>query len=96
MLLLVGCLILNDLTLDYTDSRPDIGHMELLKRGILHRDVSLRNILKGRPGAGPGDRGILIDLDLAIHYVTNGANPLTDCRIVSATPSSQPRHSNRV
>ncbi|RXW23301.1 hypothetical protein EST38_g2527 [Candolleomyces aberdarensis] len=57
------------------------GHMGLLKRGTLHRDVSIRNILTGRPGAEPGDRGILIDLDMAIHDTTDGISPLTDWRV---------------
>ncbi|KAJ2914109.1 hypothetical protein MD484_g6309, partial [Candolleomyces efflorescens] len=60
------------------------GHMALFKRGILHRDVSIRNILKGKLGAEQGDRGVLIDLDMAIHLVMNGINPLTDCRIGTA------------
>ncbi|KAJ2913166.1 hypothetical protein MD484_g7250, partial [Candolleomyces efflorescens] len=41
------------------------GHMELFKRGTIHRDVSLQNVLLGKPGAVPGDRGILIDFDIA-------------------------------
>ena len=40
--------------------------MELFKKGILHRDVSPYNVLLGKPGAGPGYRGILIDFDIAI------------------------------
>ncbi|KAJ2914324.1 hypothetical protein MD484_g6098, partial [Candolleomyces efflorescens] len=42
------------------------GHMELCKKGLLHRDVSPYNVLFGSPGAGPGDRGILIDFDIAL------------------------------
>ncbi|RXW17451.1 hypothetical protein EST38_g8398 [Candolleomyces aberdarensis] len=42
------------------------GHMELYKEGTLHRDVSIYNVLLGKPDAEPGYRGILIDLDMAI------------------------------
>ncbi|KAJ2936681.1 hypothetical protein H1R20_g420, partial [Candolleomyces eurysporus] len=41
------------------------GHMELYKEGTLHRDVSIYNVLLGKPGAEPGYRGILIDFDMA-------------------------------
>ncbi|KAF6760783.1 hypothetical protein DFP72DRAFT_792537, partial [Ephemerocybe angulata] len=42
------------------------AHKELFKHEILHRDISLNNILLGNPGAVEGLRGILIDLDMAI------------------------------
>ncbi|KAL1693177.1 hypothetical protein GGG16DRAFT_123503 [Schizophyllum commune] len=42
------------------------GHWNLWKVHILHRDVSIQNILLGRPGAKDGWKGVLIDLDLAI------------------------------
>ena len=54
--------------------------MELYREGTLHRDVSIYNVLLGKPGAGPGYRGILIDLDMAIRR--NEAN-LADWRVVS-------------
>ncbi|KAJ2936678.1 hypothetical protein H1R20_g423, partial [Candolleomyces eurysporus] len=41
------------------------GHMELFKKGIIHRDVSLQNVLLGMPGAEPGYRGVLIDFDIS-------------------------------
>ncbi|KAJ3539452.1 hypothetical protein NMY22_g4727 [Coprinellus aureogranulatus] len=43
------------------------GHEALLAEHIriLHRDISAQNVLLGREGAPPGERGILIDLDLA-------------------------------
>jgi serine/threonine protein kinase len=44
--------------------------MELYMKGILHRDVSIANILLGKKGDGseppPGFCGVLIDLHMAI------------------------------
>lgn len=40
--------------------------MNLWKAGILHCDVSVDNILLGSEGATVGNRGILIDFDMAI------------------------------
>ncbi|RXW20939.1 hypothetical protein EST38_g4920 [Candolleomyces aberdarensis] len=57
------------------------GHMELHKKGTLHRDVSIHNVLFGKPGAEPGCRGVLIDLDMAIHYLTDGSKQPANCRI---------------
>ncbi|KAF5337288.1 hypothetical protein D9611_002965 [Ephemerocybe angulata] len=42
-----------------------VANLKLLSRGILHKDISIQNILFGAPGATPGVRGILIDLDMA-------------------------------
>ncbi|KAF8971794.1 hypothetical protein BDZ97DRAFT_1785176, partial [Flammula alnicola] len=42
------------------------GHQNLWNEHILHRDVSINNILIGQPGSTAGYRGILIDLDMAI------------------------------
>ncbi|KAF5341176.1 hypothetical protein D9611_006060 [Ephemerocybe angulata] len=42
------------------------GHWDLLQAGILHRDVSIDNILIGEPSAPVGRRGVLIDLEMAI------------------------------
>ncbi|KAJ2919984.1 hypothetical protein MD484_g501, partial [Candolleomyces efflorescens] len=41
------------------------AHRALLSRGVIHRDISLNNILFGPPGAEEGDRGVLIDFDIA-------------------------------
>lgn len=42
-----------------------LGHHTLFERGIIHRDVSVQNLLLGRPIAPDGYRGVLIDLDMA-------------------------------
>ncbi|KAF6755199.1 hypothetical protein DFP72DRAFT_1122903 [Ephemerocybe angulata] len=42
------------------------GHFNLLKAGVLHRDVSMGNVLFGEDGASVGNRGVIIDLDMAI------------------------------
>ncbi|KAI5888987.1 uncharacterized protein SCHCODRAFT_02510924 [Schizophyllum commune H4-8] len=42
------------------------GHWNLWKIDILHRDVSIHNILLGVDGAEAGWEGVLIDLDMAI------------------------------
>ncbi|KAF5340930.1 hypothetical protein D9611_006100 [Ephemerocybe angulata] len=43
------------------------GHLNLVKSNVLHRDVSTENVLlsMGEEGAPSGQRGILIDLDMA-------------------------------
>ncbi|RXW24320.1 hypothetical protein EST38_g1512 [Candolleomyces aberdarensis] len=41
------------------------GHKALLDRDIIHRDISPNNILLGQPDAEAGERGVLIDLDIA-------------------------------
>ncbi|KAF6760718.1 hypothetical protein DFP72DRAFT_756880, partial [Ephemerocybe angulata] len=42
------------------------GYRGLLSKSVLHRDVSLQNVLLGTVNAAPGSRGILIDLDMAV------------------------------
>ncbi|KAF6760808.1 hypothetical protein DFP72DRAFT_1003437 [Ephemerocybe angulata] len=42
------------------------GHLNLLKSGLLHQDVSIDNILIGEDATTTGLRGILIDLEMAI------------------------------
>ncbi|TEB22108.1 hypothetical protein FA13DRAFT_1569757, partial [Coprinellus micaceus] len=44
-----------------------IGHRELFERGILHRDISILNILLGPAEASEGHRGALIDLEMAAY-----------------------------
>ncbi|RXW18133.1 hypothetical protein EST38_g7710 [Candolleomyces aberdarensis] len=55
------------------------GHRALLLNGVLHRDVSLHNILLGLVET-LGKRGLLIDLDMAKFIGNGGANALTDFR----------------
>ena len=55
----------------------------LVRKGILHRDVSPQNILAGKPAAQDGDRGVLIDFDMAIRYHADGINLPADWKIVS-------------
>ena len=52
------------MTLTFSLSCP--GHQNLWKKGILHRDISINNILLGNEGAKPGNRGLVIDLDMGI------------------------------
>ena len=42
------------------------GYHNLCKAGILHRDISVNNILIGKPGAPSPNRGVIIDMDMAI------------------------------
>ncbi|KAF8648132.1 hypothetical protein AX16_006382 [Volvariella volvacea WC 439] len=42
------------------------GHFNLLKAGVLHRNISVDNILLGQEGCEEGNRGILVDLGQAI------------------------------
>lgn len=59
------------------------GHRKLLERKVLHRDVSLQNILFGSADATEGDCGILIDLDMAV-WADKWLSPVkADARIVS-------------
>lgn len=55
------------------------GHKNLHDIGILHRDISLHNILLGDP-ADEGNRGILVDLDMAIFLNRTRTNALADLR----------------
>ncbi|KAJ2925042.1 hypothetical protein H1R20_g12045, partial [Candolleomyces eurysporus] len=47
------------------------GHRALLAKNILHRDVSPNNILVGPPEAHEGERGVVIDLDIALRLGSN-------------------------
>ncbi|KAJ2915009.1 hypothetical protein MD484_g5421, partial [Candolleomyces efflorescens] len=54
------------------------GHRGLFKKGTLHRDVSIQNVVLGLPGADPGERGTLIDFDLATRCGAAGFHPPMD------------------
>ncbi|KAJ3549040.1 hypothetical protein NMY22_g1039 [Coprinellus aureogranulatus] len=62
-----------------------IGHHALFKRGIIHRDISVLNVLLGHPDAPVGHRGFLIDLDMAgiveNYKCTLPADPFTGTRL---------------
>ncbi|KAJ3507832.1 hypothetical protein NLJ89_g6081 [Agrocybe chaxingu] len=77
-------------SLDFFDSREQLlyafrdavaGHRNLWDAGILHRDVSVNNILLGTPNAPPGQRGIIIDLDNAIQLGAEVALPRASKRV---------------
>ncbi|KAJ2925072.1 hypothetical protein H1R20_g12021, partial [Candolleomyces eurysporus] len=57
------------------------AHKSLLGRNIIHRDISPNNILLGTAGAQPGERGILIDLGIALRSNGPGAQNRADPRI---------------
>jgi aminoglycoside/choline kinase family phosphotransferase len=44
-----------------------LGHRGVCKKEMLHRDISMSNILLGNPEAAEGNRGLLIDFDSAAH-----------------------------
>ncbi|TFK23553.1 hypothetical protein FA15DRAFT_642331 [Coprinopsis marcescibilis] len=56
------------------------GHRGLIdKKRILHRDISVNNILLGKPDAIEGWRGVLIDLDVGVR-LGNLRTPAADFR----------------
>ncbi|KAJ3525594.1 hypothetical protein NMY22_g10509 [Coprinellus aureogranulatus] len=58
------------------------AHYKLLvEKAVLHRDVSIQNILLGKPDALRGARGILIDLDMSVKTDPRPASSIqVDCR----------------
>jgi hypothetical protein len=60
------------------------GHRALWMKNTLHRDVSIYNVLTGKADAQLGNRGILIDLDMAIDVSTY--IPSKDPRTVRCLP----------
>ena len=60
-----------------------VGHRNLWNAGILHRDVSINNVLIGKPNAEVGNRGVLIDMDMAILLARMESLASVDFRTVS-------------
>ena len=58
------------------------------KKRTLHRDVSIHNVLFGKPGAEPGFRGVLIDFDVATHRGVETIRPEDWLIVSTAAPSS--------
>ncbi|EDR03779.1 uncharacterized protein LACBIDRAFT_306822 [Laccaria bicolor S238N-H82] len=56
------------------------GHQNLWNAEILHRDVSINNILMGKKDAPVGNRGVIIDLDMAILLNREGSLAGVDFR----------------
>ncbi|KAF5323747.1 hypothetical protein D9619_012876 [Psilocybe cf. subviscida] len=68
------------------------GHRALWIKNILHRDVSIHNILIGKEDARAGNRGVLIDLDMAINVTayTPSKNPRTGTRAFQSVITLRP------
>jgi serine/threonine protein kinase len=64
--------------------------MEMYKKGTLHRDISILNVLLGKPGAEPGFRGVLIDFDVATHRAVKTIRPEDWLIVSTVAPSSLP------
>ncbi|MCJ1430243.1 hypothetical protein MMC29_008160 [Sticta canariensis] len=61
-------------------------HRELfLRRNILHRDISLNNIILTNPEQNSGCSGMLIDLDLAVLVGEDGKNETSEERNMTGT-----------
>ncbi|RXW17157.1 hypothetical protein EST38_g8693 [Candolleomyces aberdarensis] len=54
------------------------GHKELYLKKTLHRDITLDNILLGRRDAQPGNKGLLMGLDMAIFNKRNAVKTSAD------------------
>ncbi|KAF6746215.1 hypothetical protein DFP72DRAFT_1175729 [Ephemerocybe angulata] len=57
------------------------AHRDLLSKSVLHRDVSVHNILLGAENAPPGRRGILIDLDMATWTFKDASEQRTEAGV---------------
>ncbi|KAF6760805.1 hypothetical protein DFP72DRAFT_792403, partial [Ephemerocybe angulata] len=73
------------------------AHHDLLNRQVLHRDISMYNILLKGPDSGPGRSSVLIDLDLAVWAQRGVSNTKADVnkgtrmyQSISALCSSDP------
>ncbi|TFK61121.1 hypothetical protein BDN72DRAFT_965343 [Pluteus cervinus] len=82
--------------------------LDLWERNILHRDISINNVLFGKDGALPGSRGVLIDLDRAIRTDVKeslevagpgvGTRPFQSASVLfseSTRPGAKPRRTTR-
>lgn len=67
-------------------SLPSTGHKNMRMQGILHRDISARNILHGASGASDGIRGKPIDFEMALQ-VHGEANTTNWSRTVGSSVS---------
>ncbi|KAL1742499.1 hypothetical protein HDZ31DRAFT_65919 [Schizophyllum fasciatum] len=86
-----GCVVLRRYgkSIDHFGSRLELlvafrdsvkGLRNLWRIWILHRDVSIHNILLGVPGAQDGWKGVLIDLDMAISMLRERSDLGVDFR----------------
>ena len=62
-----------------------VGHRNLWQAGILHGDVSINNVLIRKPNAEVGNRGVLIDMDMAILLDRMESLASVDFRTVSSS-----------
>ncbi|RXW11603.1 hypothetical protein EST38_g14252, partial [Candolleomyces aberdarensis] len=65
------------------------AHQALLSRNIIHRDISPNNILLGPDNAEEGERGVIIDLDVALRSA--GASSQTVINVKKGTLMFQSR-----
>jgi serine/threonine protein kinase len=56
-----------------------------MEKKILHRDISLRNIILTDPAPPEGRSGLLIDLELSIEVGDDGQNKSTEARHMTGT-----------
>ncbi|KAJ2936679.1 hypothetical protein H1R20_g422, partial [Candolleomyces eurysporus] len=54
------------------------GHQLLYEKEIVHRDISMHNIMLGESGAEPGNRGMIAGLDMAIFTYSDRFIPTTN------------------
>lgn len=68
-----------------TNSLPcQLGHRSLWDAGVVHRDISVNNILYRKPNDAESTlRGVLIDLVLAVKLFRDDSNAGVDFRTVS-------------
>lgn len=57
------------------------------KEGILHRDISIHNVVLGKENASVGNKGVLIDMDMAIEI--KGYKPNSEARTVRKSCSHE-------